>query len=66
MMMTMYGDKFLALKVFPHIHPFGFGGWYNGCSLDFTDHVKMRLYDVRGWFARDWQYIFNKFDLMSK
>ena len=59
---TVYGDKFLEPKVFPHIHPFGFGG----CSMDFSDHVKMRLYDVRGWFARDRQYPFYKFDLMTK
>ena len=63
---TVYGDKFLEPKVFPHIHPFGFGGWHNGCSMDFSDHVKMRLYDVRGWFARDRQYPFYKFDLMTK
>ena len=61
-----YGDKFLEPKVFPHIHPFGFGGWYFGCSMDFSDHVKMRLFDVRGWFARDRQYPFYKFDLMAK
>ena len=45
---THYGDKFLELKVFPYLHPFGFGGWYSDCSMDFSDHVKMRLYDVRG------------------
>ena len=48
---TVYGDKSLEPKVFPHLHPFGFGGWHKGCSMDFSDHVKMRLYDVRGWFA---------------
>ena len=63
---AVYGDKFLEPKVFPHIHPFGFGGWHSGCSMDFLDHVKMRLYDVRGWFARDRQYPFYKFDLMTK
>ena len=63
---TQYNDKFLEPKLFPHIHPFGFGGWYSGCSMDFSDHVKMRLYDVRGWFARDRQYPFYKFDLMAK
>ena len=66
MMITMYGDKFLEPKVFPYIHPFSFGGWYNGCSMDFSDHVKMRLYNVRGWFARDRHYLFYKFNLMSK
>lgn len=23
-----YGDRFLEAKVLPHIHPFGFVGWY--------------------------------------
>ena len=63
---AVYGDKVLEPKVFPHLHPYGFGGWHKGCSMDFSDHVKMRLYDVRGWFARDRQYPFYKFDLMTK
>ena len=61
-----YGDKFMEPKLFSHIHSFGFGGWHSGCSMDFSDHVKMRLYDVRGWFARNRQYPFYKFDLMTK
>ena len=28
--------------------------------------MKMRLYDVRGWFARGRLYPFYKFDLMAK
>ena len=32
---------FLEPKLFPHIHLFGFGGWYSGCSINFSDHVKM-------------------------
>ena len=63
---AMYGDKFLEPKLFPHLHPFDFGGWHPGCSMEFSDHVKMRLYNVRGWFSRDRQYPFYKFDLMSK
>ena len=63
---AVYGDKSLEPKVFPHLHPFGFGGWHSGCTMDFSDHIKMRLYDVRGWFARDRQYPFYKFDLMTK
>ena len=63
---TVYGDMFLEPKAFPHLHPFGCGGWHSGCSIDFSDHVTMRLYDMRGWFARDRQYPFYKFDLMTK
>ena len=44
----------------------GFGGWYYGCSMDFLDHVKMWLFDVRGWYARDRHYSFYKFDLTAK
>ena len=64
--MTMYGEKFLGPKLFPHLHPLGFGGWHPGCTIQFSDHVKMRQYDARGWFSRDRQYPFYKFDLMSK
>ena len=43
---TAYGDKSLEPKVF---HTYILGGWHDGCSMDFSDHTKMRLYDVRGW-----------------
>ena len=32
---THYSDNFLEPKLFLHIHPFGFGGWYSGCSMNF-------------------------------
>ena len=61
-----YGEIYLEPKLFPHLHPYSFGEWYFGCPMEFADHTKMRLYDVRGCFARDRHYPFFKFDLMTK
>ena len=61
-----YGEKFLEPKTFPHLHPWGYGGWHYGCPLNFQAHVKMRLFDVRGWWVTDHCYAFFKYDYMTK
>ena len=61
-----YGEKFLEPKTFPHLFPWGYGGWHYNCSMKFERHVKMRLYDVRGWWAHDPAYMFFKYDEMVK
>ena len=43
---TRYGEKDLEPKSFPHLHPWGFGGWYYKSDMSFSAHVKMRLFDV--------------------
>ena len=63
---TQYGEIDLEPKAFPHLHPWGYGGWHYKCELNFSPHVKMRLFDVRGWFAEDPHYVFFKFDYMTK
>ena len=63
---TKYGEMFLDVKTFPHLHPWGFGGWHYDCEMSFSAHIKMRLFDIRGWFASDYPYPFFKFDFMSK
>ena len=59
-----YGETFLEPKAFPHL----FHGWL---ALQLSDeilkrHIKMRLYDVRGWWAHDSAYMFFKYDEMVK
>ena len=66
MVYTKYGEKHLDVKTFPHLHPWGFGGWHYNCEMSFSAHIRMRLYDVRGWFASDFLYPFFKFDFMTK
>ena len=61
-----YGEEFLDCKAFPHLHPWGYGGWYHKCPIPFNAHVKMRLYDVRGFYAEDRLYPFFKYDYMLK
>ena len=61
-----YGDKFLEPKTFPHLFPWGFGGWHYKCPMKFESHIKMKLYDVRGWWAHDSAYMFFKYDEMVK
>ena len=63
---TTYGEKDLDVKAFPHLHPYGHGGWYHKCSMPFQAHIKMRLFDVRGIFAADPCYCFFKYDYMVK
>ena len=47
-----YGDDMEA-KTFPHLHPWGFGGWYYTLSCTLQNAL-----DVRGWFAHDQFYPF--------
>lgn len=61
-----YGEKYLDCKSFPHLHPWGHGGWYNNCQMPFNAHIKMRLFDIRGLFAEDPCYPFFKYDWMCK
>ncbi len=55
---TRYGETYLEPKSFPYLHPWGYGGWHYQCPLTFSQHVKMRLFDVRRWFAEDPVYPF--------
>ena len=48
---TTYGEKNLDVKAFPHLHPYGHGGWYHKCPMAFQAHIKMRLFDVRGIYV---------------
>ena len=43
-----YGEQYLLEKTFPHLFPYGEGGWYYKCFLGFSQFVKMRLLDPRG------------------
>ena len=61
-----YGEKYLDCKTLPHLHPWGYGGWYHKCPIPFNIHVKMRLYDVRGFYTQDRCYPFFKYDYMLK
>ena len=35
-----YGEMYLDCKTFPHLHPWGHGGWYHGCSIPLNSHEK--------------------------
>ena len=61
-----YGEKFIESKTFPHLFQWGFGGWHYNSPMKFEGHIKMRLYDVRGWWAHDSAYMFFKYDEMVK
>ena len=61
-----YGEHYLDVKAFPHLHPYGYGGWYHKCPMAFNAHIKMRLFDIRGVYAADSCYCFFKYDYMVK
>ena len=34
-----YGEHYLDVKAFPHLHPYGYGGWYHNCPTAFNAHI---------------------------
>ena len=63
---VQYGQELLLEKVFPHLFPYGKGGWHYKCSLGFSQFTKTRLLDPRGQFAIDVNFPFFMFDYMTK
>ena len=63
---TYYGEKFLEPKTFLHLFPWGFGGWHYNCPMMFESDIKMKLYDVQGWWAHNSAYMCFKYDEMVK
>ena len=63
---TKYGEMNLETKTFLHLYPWGFGGWHYDCPISHSAHIKMRLFDVRGWFAEDPLHVFFRYDYMTK
>ena len=43
LVIAKYGEKYLDCKAFPHLYPWGNGGWYNACGMPFQAHIKMCL-----------------------
>ena len=63
---VQYGQEYLLEKTFPHLFPYGEGGWHYKCSLGFSQFTKIRLLDPRGHFANDVNFPFFMFDYMTK
>ena len=63
---VQYGQEYLLEKTFPHLLPYGEGGWHYKCSLGFSQFTKIRLLDPRGHFAKDVNFPFFMFDYMTK
>ena len=63
---VQYGQEHLLEKTFPHLFPYGEGGWYYKCLLGFSQFTKIRLLDPRGHFAKDTNFPFFMFDYMTK
>ena len=63
---VQYGQEYLLEKTFPHLFPYGKGGWHYKCSLGFSQFTKVRLLDPRGHFSNDVNFPFFMFDYMTK
>ena len=63
---VQYGQEYLLEKTFPHLFPYGEGGWHYKCLLGFSQFTKIRLLDPRGHFANDVNFPFFMFDYMTK
>ena len=55
---VQYGQEYLLEKAFPHLFPYGEGGWYYKCLLGLSQFTKIRLLDPRGYFAKDSNFPF--------
>ena len=64
-LVTAHYGEFLEPKTFPHLFPWGFGGWHCNSRMKYEGHIKMRLH-VRGWWAHDPAYMFFKYDEIVK
>ena len=63
---VQYGQEYLLEKAFPHLFPYGEGGWYYKCPLGLSQFTKIKLLDPRGYFAKDSNFPFFMFDYMTK
>ena len=63
---VQYGQEYLLEKAFPHLFPYGEGGWYYKCPLGLFQFTKIRILDPRGYFAKDSNFPFFMFDYMTK
>ena len=63
---VQYGQKYLLEKAFPHLFPYGKGGWYYKCLLGLSQYTKSKLLDCRGYFSNDVNFPFFMFDYMTK
>ena len=53
-----YGEMYLDCKMFTHLHPWDLEGGTTSAPYQ----VKMRLFDIRGFYTEDRCYLFFKYD----
>ena len=63
---VQYGQKYLLEKTFPHLFPYGKGGWFYKCVHGLSHFTKTKLMDCRGYFSNDQNFPFFMFDYMTK
>ena len=63
---VQYDQKYLFEKAFPHLFPYGKGGWFYNCLLGLSQYTKSKLLDCRGYFSNDVNFPFFMFDYMTK
>ena len=63
---VQYGQKYLLEKTFPHLFPYGKGGWFYKCFQGLSQFTKTKLLDCRGYFSNDQNFPFFMFDYMTK
>ena len=51
------------LLLWKNLFFWGFGGWHYNCPMKFESHIKMKLYDVRGWWAHDFAFKYDEMGL---
>ena len=61
-----YNDPYLEAKVWPHLFPFGTGGWFPGSLLKTGEYLKHKLLTLDARWRKDRRFSFHWYDRQSK
>ena len=46
-----HGEKYVDVKAFPHLHPWGDGGWYHKRPIPFMHNIKISTLQAQTWLS---------------
>ena len=61
-----YSDPYLEAKVWPHLFPFGNGGWFQGSLLKAGEYLKHTLLNLDARWRKDRSFSFHWYDRQIK
>ena len=61
-----YADPYLEAKLWPHLFPFGTGGWYDNSLLKAGEYLKHKLLNLDARWRKDPSFSFHWYDRQMK